>query len=187
MLAEYEVDSLEFVNCNMLDSDLKQVGGIISCSNKYWKSINISGCNIGYHGCNALCLEKGTHCGVAVTQLNLSCNHLTSSSVKDIVQMILCWKTEQLIVVGNEINQFELRRIIASNVEQGMFEWFPMQLQALTTNRSVIICGNNKYLSSSIELSAVVNHIAVCGAEILQSTNATVSHSLRCYMYSSPL
>ena len=164
----------------MLDSDLKQVGGIISCSNKHWKSINLSGCNIGDRGCNALCPEKGTYCGVTVTQLNLSCNHLTSSSLKDIVQMFLCWKTEQLIIAGNDINQFELRRIITSNVEQGMFECLPLQLQVIATNRSVIICDNNKYLSSSVQqdtikLTAVVNHIAIGGAEILQSTNATVS------------
>ena len=95
VLTEHEeVDSVEFVSCNMLYSELKQVGNIISCTNKHWTSVNLSGCNIGDHGCNALCPKRDMPCNVSVTQLNLSYNYITTSSLNDIHQIILCWKVE---------------------------------------------------------------------------------------------
>jgi len=180
VLSEHEeINSLQFVNCNMLNSELKQVGNIVSCSNKNWKSIDLSGCNIGDSGCNALRPGRSIYCNVAVKNFNLSSNSLTVSSLNDLHQIIFHWKIEQLVIAGNDISQCDVNHMITSNVQQDMSECFPLQLQVLTTNRSVIVC-NKKYLftpmqQDTIRLTAVANHTAECDAEILTSSNAMIS------------
>ncbi|XP_065902414.1 protein NLRC5-like [Dysidea avara] len=174
---EEEINSLEFINCAMSNSILTELGHIISSSKRYWKSINLSECNIGDDGCCALCPEGGMHYDVTVLQLNLSCNHLTSLSLKAIGQMILYWKTEQLIITGNDINQYKVRQAFTSLVQQDIFETYSLKLQVLTSTSGMIVHNSNGFLSTPLQkhtfkLYAVSNQILEHGREIMQSSKA---------------
>ena len=176
-----EIDSLEFINCNISNLELHEVKKIIS-SKDYWKLINLSGCNIGDDGCSALYPQEGTHYNVIVTQLNLSCNNLRSSSLKDIIQLILCWKTKVLIISGNDIDQYEIMYTITSMVKYGMFENCQLQLQVLTIKGGIYAFNTNNCLSASLQqytfgFCTAIDHNSVNSSvdskEFLLSLNTT--------------
>ena len=61
-----------------------------------------------------------------------------------------------------------------------MSECYPLHLQVLNKNMSIIVCDNIKYLSTSVQqdtikLSAVVNRITICETERLQLADVMLS------------
>ena len=81
--------------------------------------IDLSRCNIGDNGCNALCNFftncKVRYCIVYIKILNLSYNALTSTSITCIVNLLQCCVIEKLILSNNHISNDDFNQVYFKN------------------------------------------------------------------------
>ena len=171
-----EIDSLEFVNCNISNSDLHEIKAIISLK-RYWKSLNLLGCNIGDDGCSALCPQEVSYGNVTVSQLNLSFNNLTLVSLKYLSQTVLYWKTKVLIISGNDIDQCKLAQTITEMLKHRAFE--DLQLQVVTTDSSMYVYNATNCLSTYLDQDVIRFYTVVdsCLSNTVENPEALLSSS----------
>jgi len=153
------LDILQLINCNIPSSvEITQLAKIISSSNRHWRCIDFSGCNIEDRGCAILsrvCKEYTTINSVTVKVLNLTDNGLTSSSLKDISSIVLRWKVEKLLISCNDIRQYDLSHIISAMAKHEIFKQYTFQIEVVSTFKSLIIHNHSNckgYLSKSFIL-----------------------------------
>ena len=104
-------DTIDLSNYALLHKDIHIFSFfLIRSANKKWKMLDLSSCYIGDQGFDiftrsfAECRKNKT----TTETINISYNHLTPSSIDGIINLILCFKTEKLILCNNNIDYEEL-------------------------------------------------------------------------------
>ena len=176
------VDTLQIINCKIPLLELSQLGKVISASKRQWRSIDLSGCNIGDRGCDAMshkCIEYSKINEVTVKLLNLSSNGLTSASLKNLGTLVLLWKIEKLIISCNHVCQYHLSHTISTMSKLETFEQFSFQIQTTAEHKSIVIHNQSncqQYLAKILPLESLIfgamisDEIKYC-KEILESSS----------------
>ena len=157
-----DIDALELVICEFEASNFSALQNTFSSSSQHWTTINLSGCNIGDVGCNALCesLQTSAH---HISKLNLCNNDLSHAAANVIATLLQHCTLEELDLSQNKISQDDIRTSLSSHYSTKMIKNFvhkTLLLVNVSAQQKDLILGDMSciyLILTSLDLEALQN------------------------------
>ena len=112
-----DLNIISFENCDLCHTMMKTLAVVISNvgNDKIWDSFTLQKCNITDDHVQCF-YEQYTQCRrqcqVHIKSVNLSNNNISSSRIKEISHLLEQWKSEELIITGNNLQHDGLQSLI---------------------------------------------------------------------------
>ena len=126
---------IDLSNQTLLPSDLNTLAYFLCrSSTKKWRTINLSGCNIGVVGCDILCnrfSDKEGHDIVSVEIVDLSHNQLTFSCLHRLFDVFKSWHASEVIISDDTILNTTTHSTLVTTIEETVTSYVSSALKLL--------------------------------------------------------